>query len=161
LSPFRDEKNPSFSVYADDTRFHDYATGDDGDVFDFYRLGVGCAARESFLALKEMVGGKLFNARPIRPACPEERKEQYHPELTKPTEADLEAISSLRLISVIGLDIAVDRGFLWTATIKGERAFVVTDRTRKNYRARRMDGELWEHIGKKAYCLLEVRQDGR
>jgi hypothetical protein len=120
LSPFRDERNPSFSVYADDSRFHDYATGDDGDVFDFYRLAIGCTGKEAFLALKEMMGGKVLNSYPvIRPACPEEKKEQFHPELTKPAKTDLDRISSLRSISPIGLNIAVDRGFLWTATLNG------------------------------------------
>jgi hypothetical protein len=157
LSPFRDEKNPSFSVYADDSRFHDYATGEDGDVFDFYRLAIGCTPKEAFLAVKEMAGGKVFNARPIpiRAASPEEKKEQFHPELTQPSHADLDRISSLRSISPIGLDIAVGRGFLWTAALKGQRAFVVTDRTRKNYRARRMDGKPWEHLESKpkAYAV--------
>jgi CHC2 zinc finger len=34
-SPFRHEHNPSFSVYENGRRFHDFVTGEDGDAADF------------------------------------------------------------------------------------------------------------------------------
>jgi hypothetical protein len=39
------------------------------------------------------------------------------------------------------------------ARLKGERAFVITDKSRRNYLARRLDGRKWEHISSKAYTL--------
>jgi hypothetical protein len=74
-------------------------------------------------------------------------------DLSKPTGEDLDAISNLRAISVKALQIAVDRVFLYMARLKGERAFVSTDKSRRNYLARRLDGRKWEHISSKAYTL--------
>ncbi len=34
-SPFRPDKSPSFSVYAEGQRWHDFGTGEDGNVVDF------------------------------------------------------------------------------------------------------------------------------
>jgi hypothetical protein len=54
---------------------------------------------------------------------------------------------------VAALEIAVSRGFLWTAEIKEAAAFVVTDKTRLCYLARRLDGMKWEHTGRKPFTL--------
>jgi hypothetical protein len=35
LSPFREEVKPSFSVYGGGSRWHDFATDEDGDIVDF------------------------------------------------------------------------------------------------------------------------------
>lgn len=154
LSPFRDERNNSFSVYADGTRWKDQGTGEYGTVIDFYAKAHSCGEGHAIKALKEMMGGNSLS--PIiraREAVPEEgEKQQYHPDLSVPTDAELDEISRRRSICVEALKIAVERGFLYTAILKGERAFVVTDKTRKNYRARRIDGRPWDP-GKKAYCL--------
>ncbi|HET9373896.1 MAG TPA: CHC2 zinc finger domain-containing protein [Chthoniobacterales bacterium] len=40
-SPFRPDHTPSFSVYHDGKLFMDFATGDRGDVIDFYALANG------------------------------------------------------------------------------------------------------------------------
>jgi len=37
-SPFRPDNSPSFSVYNEGKLFMDFATGDKGDVIDFYAL---------------------------------------------------------------------------------------------------------------------------
>jgi hypothetical protein len=158
-SPFREDKNPSFSVDENGLRWWDYGTGEGGDVFDFYRVATECTKAEAFRALKEMVyGGSARGATSILRASEpllEAKKEQFHPKLFPPTATDIDAISSLRSISVKGLQIAVDCGFLHIAILKGKRAFIVTDKTRRNYLARRMDGKLWEfqHAESKAYTL--------
>jgi hypothetical protein len=37
-SPLRDDdRNPSFSIYANGTRWKDHGTGEGGDAFDFYK----------------------------------------------------------------------------------------------------------------------------
>src|ERR1700741_1219425 len=43
-SPFRPDHSPSFSVYNDGKLFMDFATGDKGDVIDFYALAKGVSA---------------------------------------------------------------------------------------------------------------------
>lgn len=42
LSPFREERSPSFSIYRDDMRWKDFGTGDGGDVIDFVQQALGC-----------------------------------------------------------------------------------------------------------------------
>lgn len=156
LSPFREEKNPSFSVYENGRRWKDYTSDKGGDVFDFYQEATGCDRKEAFKSLKKMIDGGTIGASPIiraQETLAEEKKEQFHPNLSKPTGEDLDAISNLRAISIEALQIAVDRWLLYMATLKGERAFVITDKSRRNYLARRIDGQKWEHTRSKAYTL--------
>src|SRR5260221_1601522 len=158
LSPFRAEKRPSFSVHENGQRWKDYGTDKGGDVFDFYQEATGCDNKEAFKSLKKMIDGGTIGSNPViraQKTLPEEKKEQFHPSLSKPTGEDLDAISNLRAISVKALQIAVDRGFLYVARLKGERAFVITDKSRRNYLARRLDGQKWEHTSSKAYTLPE------
>jgi len=48
--PWREDKRPSFSVFADGMRWHDFATGEGGDAVDFLAkvraLSIGDAIRE-------------------------------------------------------------------------------------------------------------------
>jgi hypothetical protein len=148
LSPFRDEKKASFSVYADGRKWKDFTTDEGGDLFDFYRKAEGCTDKQAFLALKSMLDGGTIGAAPIIRAAarPEGEKKQYHPDLFKLRDNDLAELSRLRSIAVDALQIAVDRGLLYGSVLKGRKAFVVTDRTRKSYNARRLDGKPWEHL---------------
>jgi len=155
-SPFRDERDPSFSVFANDRAWNDFATGRGGDVFHFYQEATGCDRRQAFKDLLEMAGGKDIAVTPIaRVSRPAEKKEQMHPPLRVPTLEELIAISRLRNISEDGLRLAVERGFLWTSTSTKYRqeAWIVTDQTRKCYHARRMDGKKWEHINSKSWTI--------
>jgi DNA primase len=51
-SPFREERNPSFSIFANGTRFKDHATGDSGDAITFYAMARGIENRD---AVKEFL----------------------------------------------------------------------------------------------------------
>jgi hypothetical protein len=50
-SPFRPDKHPGFSVYDEGRKFTDFATGEHGDVIDFYGLAKGISAPEALNAL--------------------------------------------------------------------------------------------------------------
>jgi len=50
-SPFRPDHSPSFSVYNEGKLFMDFATGDKGDVIDFYALAKGISGPEALNAL--------------------------------------------------------------------------------------------------------------
>jgi hypothetical protein len=163
LSPFRDEKKPSFSVYADNRKWKDHGTGEGGDVFDFYQKAKGIDKKAAFLELKAILDGATVSAAPIiatSPERPKEEKQQFHPSLSKPTDADLTAIYHLRSIWTPALQFAVDRGLLFTATLKGQRAFIITDRTRKSYNARRIDGKVWDHLPSKPKAWLLYGSNG-
>lgn len=51
-SPFREDGNPSFSIFANGTRFKDHATGESGDAITFYAMARGIENRE---AVKEFL----------------------------------------------------------------------------------------------------------
>jgi hypothetical protein len=154
-SPFRGERNASFSVFGGGRRFKDHTTGFKGDVFNVYMEATKCDGRQALIDLLAMAGGDAigFSTFTKAPSRQEERKPQHHPELQTPTVDELKAISNLRSIKVTALQLAVDEGFLFTATLKDVRAFILTDKTRKSYLARKLDGSNWEHIGCKAYTL--------
>jgi hypothetical protein len=58
------------------------------------------------------------------------------------------------------LHSAVDPGLLWISVLKGQRAFVITDRTQKSYNARRIDGKVWDHLPSKPKAWLLYGSNG-
>lgn len=60
-SPFRPDQSPSFSVYNDGKLFMDFATGDKGDVIDFYALAKGVSGPEALNALWDRMRGSSKN----------------------------------------------------------------------------------------------------
>jgi CHC2-type zinc finger protein len=163
LSPFRHEKNPSFSVSNDGTKFIDFGNQDyKGDVFSFYRMATGCDAKTAFKDLLAMAGASNIAVKPTIPTPDpilgkvEVKRQQFRPELSKPSASALKAISDLRSINIEGLEIAVERGFLWLAVLKMHPAWVLTDGTHNSYLARRLDGQPWEHLPSKPKAWLLV-----
>lgn len=55
-SPFRQDGNPSFSVFDDNRRWNDFATGERGDVVDFLVKAEGITPRQAACKLIEMSG---------------------------------------------------------------------------------------------------------
>ncbi len=51
-SPFRDDSQPSFSIFADGKRFKDHGTGEGGDAITFYGIARGIENRD---AVKEFL----------------------------------------------------------------------------------------------------------
>jgi hypothetical protein len=163
LSPFRHEKNPSFSVSSDGTKFYDFGNpAYKGDVFSFYQIAKGCDAKQAFKDLVAIVDGGTVTAPVIRaPADPmlekvEGKRQQFHPKLSKPSASVLKELSHLRTINTEALEIAVERGFLWLAVLKMHPAWVLTDGTHNSYLARRLDGQPWEHLPSKPKAWLLV-----
>lgn len=56
LSPFKDEKTPSFSVRKDPPVFFDYSSGIGGNLFTFVRYYHNCGAKEAVEILKKYAG---------------------------------------------------------------------------------------------------------
>lgn len=56
LSPFKDEKTPSFSVRPHPPCFYDYSSGIGGNVFTFTRYYYDCSTTEAVKKLKEFAG---------------------------------------------------------------------------------------------------------
>lgn len=72
-SPFRDDRHHSFSVYAEDRKWKDHATGDGGDVLDFIAKARACSAAEALAIVRERVGwepqthGPAVSRREVKP----------------------------------------------------------------------------------------------
>lgn len=56
LSPFQDEKTPSFSVRRETNTFYDFSSGIGGNVFTFVRYMNHCSNREAVDILKKYAG---------------------------------------------------------------------------------------------------------
>jgi hypothetical protein len=160
-SPFREDRNASFSVSRDGTKFFDHGNvTHKGDVFDFYRLVVGCDKKQAFKDLLALAGGDNVVVTPIvRAPDPlaekvEVKRQQFHPVLLKLGASELNSISDLRSIAPDALEIAVQRGFLWVSVLKNHLAWVLTDQARNAYLARRLEGEPWEHLDSKPKAWL-------
>ena len=166
-SPFRTDRNPgSFSIYWKNgvQKWKDHATDDGGDLFDFFRKARDCDQKTAFLELKAMLdGGSVSTAVPIAASTanrPEKEKRQFNPKLEKPTDEELTKIYHLRSIWTPALRIAVDRGLLWCSILKDWRAFMITDKTRRAYNARRMDGKPWDHLPSRPKAQLLYGSEG-
>ena len=153
-SPFRDDHKPSFSVNADGTLWHDFATGEAGDAVDFFQRASGLSQKDACRKFIELAGGNITPApRAARPRQSEAKPKPVFPDFSTGTAADFKRLASQRQISREGIEWASERGLLWFATLKDCPAWIITDAARVNAQARRMDGQAWEHIGAKAWTL--------
>ncbi len=148
LSPFREEKNKSFSVFSDGKSFKDFTTGDGGSVFDFYMLATGCDFQTTIRELASMAGmeqgtkprstmPKKSRLKPLK-----KKPSPYIPEdLRKPSAADMKQISLVRDVKIQAVKYFVDRGLLFVGTHLHEDCFLFVDENQVE--ARRMDGKLF------------------
>ena len=56
-SPWREDRNPSFSVFDQGQKWKDHATGDHGDAVDFLAKALDIPAQEAVRRFVEMAGG--------------------------------------------------------------------------------------------------------
>ena len=75
------------------------------------------------------------------------------PNLERGSRADLLRLSAARNLAPAALDLAGDRGLLWFYDSTEGRAWLITDRARRNAQARRLDGQPWAWNGKKAWTI--------
>ncbi len=155
-SPFRDDNRPSFSINDEGNLWHDFGTGEGGDVVDFFQRASGLSQKMACQKFIELAAGHITSM-PHTPQTwlrpPESKPAPVLPSFRAATEADIQKLATLRQISCEGLHWSAERGLLWFATLKGLPAWIVTDSARLNAQARRLDGQVWEHISAKAYTL--------
>ena len=154
-SPFRKDRKPSFSVYDDGGKWKDFATGEGGDAVDFVAVALDLTLKDAcreFIRLSGVpVRNENFRRRESqsRNQIEEERRAKLRanwPPFDLPSHAEIRAIASLRGLSPDGIELAAQRGLLFTADSTEGRAWIITDSRRKNAQARRLDGKRWERF---------------
>jgi hypothetical protein len=148
-SPFREDRNPSFSVSRDGLLFNDFTSGTGGDAIDFLQLATGLSREAACKKFLEMAGGGVAMppARPMPAAAVSRQRERpSFPDFERGTPADFKRLARLRNLSPEGIQIASESGLLWFADLRGFDSWLVTDGERVNAQARRMDGGTWEHL---------------
>ncbi len=152
-SPLRPDKSPSFSVFDEDRRFHDFATGEGGDVFDFVAAVRGCDIAAAIKFIEARLGIVRVERMPEAPPKPGPRL----PALRQGTADELHELSERRGFAVEALRMAERRGVLQFCSLWGNAAWCVTDRRRELFEFRRVDGAKWPAYGRlcerKAHCV--------
>jgi hypothetical protein len=159
LCPWHQEKTPSCYVSPHKGRFHCFGCGVDGTVIDYTALKRGITSAEAIaeLALRLRISPtSTEDSKHNQPGQPKvsdvprkPRALPKLPDLHQGTKRDLAHLAEQRRLSVDALRLASNRGLLWFCHLKDgpetEKAWIITDRTRRNAQARRLDGERWHH----------------
>jgi hypothetical protein len=159
LCPFHQERTPSCHVTPSNGRFHCFGCGKDGTVIDYFALTRGITPAEAMaeltLRLRISASGddngsnQPGQVKRLAPAQNRPRALPKLPELHGGTASEFARLSKGRRVSLEALHLASDRGLLWFCNIADGpdtvRAWIITDHTRRNSQARRLDGERWHH----------------
>ena len=154
-SPFREDRNPSFSVYDDGRKWKDHATGEGGDAVDFIAMALGISNEHACRKLIELAGviPQYFHS--------DFRREEKCSVADRPS--DLVELPPLmpyskelaqRVAQSRGLHIAaVDFASLWMKTIVFAKVceqdcWILTDASQRCADARRIDARSFPAIGK-------------
>lgn len=150
-SPFREDKNPSFSIHSNGTAWTDHATGEGGDVVEFIRLAIRGDHREVRQWLMERINTASF----LPPITPTTKKSiQWPAELHEGHDATWKAFVKMRGLTYPAVHTMVKSGILRFTRINGASCYVITDGENRAAEIRRIDGKLFgEH---KAYPLRGV-----
>jgi hypothetical protein len=156
-SPFREDRHPSFSIFADGRGWKDFATGEAGDVVSFVKCATAGTDAEAIRRVLDLAGGITSPVAlaprhgPAKPV-PAPYDGLAGLDLQPPTLREVLALAELReWPTFAGLELAAHRGLLRFSDVKhrGEthRAWIFTDADRKSAQARRLDGEPWPGDG--------------
>ena len=144
-SPFREDRNPSFSIHSDGTAWTDHATGDGGDVIEFIRHAIKGDHRAVRQWLQERIGTDhhVVTKAPRTPAkAPEPPKAIKWPSApSKGTMEDWSAFAESRGLTFPAVHTMVHAGILRFCQVEGRDCYVVTDADNRAAEIRRVDGK--------------------
>jgi hypothetical protein len=157
-SPFREDRTPSFSIYADGHLWKDFATGEGGDAVAFVQRATGCTVGEAIRRVLDLAGGvsSPVTLAPRAAATARPAPVRYDGlaglDVRPPTLGEVIALADLRRWPFFaGLEIACGRGLLCMADVPHRgathRAWLLADANRKSAQARRLDGMEWQGDG--------------
>jgi|TARA_B100001971_G_scaffold209617_1_gene233526 hypothetical protein len=151
-SPFRDERNPSFSVFAGGYAWKDHGTGDGGDSVTFIQFAEGVSNAEACRKIAGYAGGDATTPRPARIVSHRKRVKPKLPVFHESTE-EKSRLAELRNVSPNAIDLCIERGLIRFGVWKGMQAWFVVDQSKRNAQVRRLDGKPWDQINAKAWTL--------
>ncbi|MGI8436102.1 MAG: CHC2 zinc finger domain-containing protein [Chthoniobacterales bacterium] len=158
LCPLHQERTPSCYVTPSTGRFKCFGCGATGSIIDYWSLSRDISPADAITELAARLNNsttgneraaliKRAAPKPEPPALP--RSLPKLPELQVGNVSELAHLAKRRNLTVEALQMASDRGLLWLCDLADGpnlvRAWVITDRTRRNAQARRLDGQLWHH----------------
>jgi hypothetical protein len=158
LSPLREERTPSFSIYAGGTKFKDHGGDAQGDGVAFVMAALRCdhaGARDWWMERHgiDRIEGLLAQGGPA--STPQPPKAIKWPgELSEGTAATWAAFAERRGISYRCTHTMVHAGILRFLRVDGVPCFAITDRSNRAAEIRRMDGRLFGSL--KAFPLSGV-----
>ena len=150
--PWRDDRNPSLSIYDDDRMFKDHGTGESGNVVKFVSLAAGVdmsiAARtliewngssESYLPARSFLS---TSPRPLHVVQDKPCKALHLPNLKRGTIEELTTLRVSRgLPAFVALELLHLRGMFYICDYQGVRCWILTDPANKNAQVRPLDPE--------------------
>ncbi len=160
-SPFREERNPSFSWWiADDSRarWKDFATGEGGDCPGFISKATGMSNRDAVLRYLELANLEGFtNTSELTPLksypC---KPSQINEKPTMPSDLHPGSIAEItQLINLRGWEVPIEHLHeisllqqLRFGTHLGEKSWLLSDPLGRFFEARRLDGKPWNNGAK-------------
>lgn len=167
-SPFRDDRTPSFSIFANGARFKDHATGDSGDAVHFLALATGLRGRALFETFVDLAFGQQVRTPEIRRLPPKRwSRNELHSHRpgfdlrsTRPlTVSEIRAVASLRRVSEVSVALLAELGCLRIGFVKGFVCWIVMEPDGSVATARRLDGRPFTKDGRayKSHALTPKR----
>lgn len=156
--PFHDDHSNSFSVYSEGLRWKCFAGCGSGDAVDFLQQAGGLSTKDACRKFLDLARNESFPPRLAVPVQVKVRPETAPrriilPQMFAGDETWWQGLAIRRGISPEAITLAVERGLLAFGSWKRQDAWFVMDGSKKNVQARRMDGQIWSEIGRKAYTL--------
>jgi hypothetical protein len=156
-SPFREDRNASFTIYDESRKWKDHGEQIGGDVIEFIRYAIKGTHADVRSWLQERIG-TICAPRAVTKLPPKLKRISYPEPLTDGTEADFEALAKSRGWDVLTIRFMSLFGMIRFAKIRGHACYVITDEAGKCAEIRRIDGAPWLNVGKatKAFPLAGV-----
>lgn len=183
-SPFREDRNPSFSIFDNGRRWRDFASDEAGRVFDFVAKALACDFAEAVRWIEQRLGidsaSDAMPARAVQHTKPDAHtvKTEAAPEYRMSKEELAQAVAmAARLAEDCELCERIAKARGWTAeTVRnlahepclgwndehGALAFIFDSGVKLRRREPNGERRIWWHIGKPSLwraCLLRGIQN--
>jgi hypothetical protein len=132
-SPFRDDDNPSFSVFDEGRKWKDHATGDGGDIIEFLKFALGGGGGEVHQWLRARLSINTLDRKPSSSSSSvlsdtlAKKEIEWPGELLECNEDTWNAFAKKRGYCCAAVSVMVRTNLLRFLIINGKKCFVVLD----------------------------------